>query len=591
MVKTAIMGTGMVGGALDRFLRSQGHTPALYDPPKGLHDAGVLREAEVIFIAVPTPFYLDGSGFDDSFLRQAIESIPASGKTIVLKCTILPGTTERMQARYPMHRFLFNPEFLTETTVDHDMAFPNRQIVGYTIESRRDAELVMGLLPRAPFEKIIPARTAETVKYFGNSFYALKVAFANQMFDLAQKLGIDYDVMKECAQAEPMVGKAHLEIFHKGYRGYGGKCLPKDTRALIQLGEQLGVDLSLLKQAETYNNAIGQAQGLDIRWPEGSPENRASRITHHASSDQASVLTPRKTYLVTGGAGFIGSHLVEALLRDGYRVKVIDNLSTGKRERVPAEAEFIQADFTKPDEIASHFAGVDGVFHVGALPRIPFSIEHPVPAAEANVMGTLNVFVAARDAGVKRVIYSASSSAYGTQETMPLHPDMPANPLNPYALHKYIGEKIAEQFSRFYGMETASLRYFNVYGPRMADEGAYVTVISHFKRQKKEGKPLTIHGDGEQTRDFTHVFDVVRANILAMQSPNIGRGEVLNVGAGEKWSINYIADQFGGPREYVEGRKGEARHTQADHSRTYELIGWKPEIRFFDGLERLLRGE
>ncbi|MCK9361058.1 NAD-dependent epimerase/dehydratase family protein [Patescibacteria group bacterium] len=297
------------------------------------------------------------------------------------------------------------------------------------------------------------------------------------------------------------------------------------------------------------------------------------------------------TYLVTGGAGFIGSHLVEALLRDGHTVRVIDNLSTGKRERVPSGAEFIQADFTKLDEIAPHFVGVDGVFHVGALPRIPFSIEHPIPAAEANVMGTLNVFVAARDAKVKRVIYSASSSAYGAQETLPLRPDMPANPLNPYALHKYIGEKIAEQFNRFYGMETASLRYFNVYGPRMADEGAYVTVISHFKRQKKEGKPLVVHGDGEQTRDFTHVFDVVRANMLAMQSPNVGAGEVMNVGAGENWSINYIADQFGGPKEYMQGRPGEARHTQADHSRTFELIGWKPSIRFPDGLAMILKEE
>lgn len=294
------------------------------------------------------------------------------------------------------------------------------------------------------------------------------------------------------------------------------------------------------------------------------------------------------TYLVTGGAGFIGSHLCEALLKVGHRVRVIDNLSTGKRERVPAEAEFFQADFTRLDEIAPHFVGVDGVFHVGALPRIPFSIEHPIPAAEANIMGTLNVFVAARDAKVKRVVYSASSSAYGAQETLPLHPDMPANPLNPYALHKYIGEKIAEQFHRFYGMETVSLRYFNVYGPRMADEGAYVTVISHFKRQKKEGKPLIVHGDGEQSRDFTHVFDVVRANMLAMDSPKVGAGEVLNVGAGEKWTINYIADQFGGPKEYVEGRKGEARHTQADYTKTTELIGWKPEIRFPEGLAALL---
>jgi UDP-N-acetylglucosamine/UDP-N-acetyl-alpha-D-glucosaminouronate 4-epimerase len=296
-------------------------------------------------------------------------------------------------------------------------------------------------------------------------------------------------------------------------------------------------------------------------------------------------------YLVTGGAGFIGSHLAEALLRDGHRVRVIDNLSTGKRERVPVGAEFILADFTDLEEIRPHFEGVDGVFHVGALPRIPLSIDQPIETMQANVMGTLHVLVAARDAGVKRVVYSASSSAYGAQEELPLRPEMPANPLNPYALHKYIGEKKCEMFSRFYGLETVSLRYFNVYGPRMADEGAYVTVISVFKRQKKAGEPLTIHGDGEQTRDFTHVFDVVRANMLAMASPNVGKGEVVNVGAGERHSINKIAGMFGGPVAYQEGRKGEARHTQADISRTRELLGWEPSITFERGLQQLMKDE
>jgi len=569
MSTIAIMGTGMVGGALDRYFRTQNILAGLYDPPKGLMDTGVLAAADVIFIAVPTPYYLDGNGFDESFLRAAIEAIPVPGKTIVLKSTILPGTTERMQAEYPQHRFLFNPEFLTETTADRDMQFPTRQIVGFTPQSRVDAERVLGLLPRAPFEKIIPCREAELVKYFGNAFYALKVSYANQMYDLSQRLGVDYDVVKECAKAEPWMGTHHWEIFHKGYRGYGGKCLPKDTRAIIQLAERQGIDLALLKRAEEYNNELCKNQGLNIQWEEGSPKKG-------------------KQYLVTGGAGFIGSNLVDALIADGHRVRVIDNLSTGKRERVHPKAEFILADFTQLEEIKPYFAGVDGVFHVGALPRIPFSIDQPVPAAEANVMGTLNVFVAARDAKVKRVVYSASSSAYGNQSELPLRPDMPPNPMNPYALHKYIGEKIAEQFHRFYGMETVSLRYFNVYGPRMADEGAYVTVISHFKRQMAAGMSLEIHGDGEQTRDFTHVSDVVHANLLAMQSQKVGHGEVLNVGAGERWSINFIADLFGGPRRYVEGRKGEARDTQADYSKTTELIGWTPQVRFPDGLRDLL---
>ncbi|MCI0479890.1 NAD-dependent epimerase/dehydratase family protein [Candidatus Uhrbacteria bacterium] len=296
-------------------------------------------------------------------------------------------------------------------------------------------------------------------------------------------------------------------------------------------------------------------------------------------------------YLIPGGAGFIGSNLAEALLKEGHRVRIIDNFSTGKRSNVPEGAELFELDFTDLASIRPAFEGVDGVFHVGALPRIPYSIEHPIESATANIFGTLNVLVAARDAKVKRVVYSASSSAYGAQETLPLHPDMPANPLNPYALHKYVGEKNAEHFATFYGLETVSLRYFNVYGPRMADEGAYVTVISHFVRQKKAGEPLTIHGDGEQTRDFTHVADVVRANMLAMASPKVGKGEVVNVGGGRNFSMNDIARIVGGPTVSMPGRVGEARHTRADITRTKELLGWEPTIGFEEGLREYLRSQ
>lgn len=262
----------MVGGALARFFASQGQRAGVYDPPKGKKDVPILRDAEIIFLAVPTPYHLDGKGFDDLFLRAAIEAIPCEGKIIVIKSTAIPGTTETLQSAYPQHRFLFNPEFLTEATADEDMRHPNRQIIGCTEQSRGDAERVMEILPRAPFEKITDARVAETVKYFCNAFYALKVAYANQMHDLCQALGVEYDQVKACVETEPMIGKNHLTIFHKGYRGYGGKCLPKDVRAVIQIAEQHGVDLGLLKQAEAYNNELGRQQGIDIGWPEGSPK-------------------------------------------------------------------------------------------------------------------------------------------------------------------------------------------------------------------------------------------------------------------------------------------------------------------------------
>lgn len=297
-------------------------------------------------------------------------------------------------------------------------------------------------------------------------------------------------------------------------------------------------------------------------------------------------------YLVTGGAGFIGSHLVQTLLDKGHTVRVIDNLSTGKRSNLPEGADFFEKDFCRLDEIRPIFEGVDGVFHVGALPRVVLSIKQPVETAQANIMGTLSVLVAARDAGVKRVVYSSSCSAYGNAP-LPFTPDMPALPLNPYALQKYVGELWMKQFSMLYNLETVSLRYFNVYGPRMADEGAYVTVIAVFKELFKRGEPLTIDGDGEQTRDMTHVYDVVNANILAMESSSVGRGEVLNVGSGERHSVNEIAKIFGGPtinRPSPRG-DGEARNTLADVSLTKQLLGWEPNVSFQEGVTEVCRLE
>jgi UDP-glucose 4-epimerase len=295
-------------------------------------------------------------------------------------------------------------------------------------------------------------------------------------------------------------------------------------------------------------------------------------------------------YLITGGAGFIGSNLAEELLKQGHGVRIIDNLSTGKRENIPSGAEFFELDFMDLEAIRPAFEGVDGVFHVGALPRVPFSIEHPIESSQVNIFGTLNVMVAARDAKVKRLVYSASSSAYGGSPDMPYTPDMHVSPLSPYAVQKYVGELFAEQFARLYGMETVSLRYFNVYGPRMANEGAYVTVISIFARQRKNGEPLTIAGDGEQTRDMTHVSDVVSANILAMQSPKVGKGEVLNAGTGTRHSINKIARIVGGATTFIPARAGDPHDSLADISLTKKLLGWEPKIQFEDGLRETLRG-
>lgn len=292
------------------------------------------------------------------------------------------------------------------------------------------------------------------------------------------------------------------------------------------------------------------------------------------------------TFVVTGGAGFIGSHIVDSLISRGHEVRLIDNFLTGKRERVNARATLHELDIRDFDTLAPAFAGADFVLHLAALPRVQPSIEDPRTSHDINVTGTLHVLIAARDAGVKRVIYSASSSAYGDQEVMPLNETMAPRPKSPYGLQKYIGELHARLFSEIYGLETVSLRYFNVYGPGASAEGPYALVIGKFLEQKKQGEPLTIVPDGSQSRDFTHVRDVVRANILAVESSRVGRGEVINIGGGKSRSVNEVAALIGGPSIFIEPRL-EPKRTLADIGQAKELLGWQPEIRFEEGIAEL----
>jgi nucleoside-diphosphate-sugar epimerase len=308
--------------------------------------------------------------------------------------------------------------------------------------------------------------------------------------------------------------------------------------------------------------------------------------------------------LVTGGAGFIGSHLADALLERGLTVRVLDNFLTGSRKNLNPRAQLVEADIREPAAIEPAFAGVDCVFHTAALPRVGLSIERPVETHLVNVVGTLNVLMAARTAGVRRVVYSGSSSVYGEQSDeqsgqqsdeqsdaqprLALRETMTPNPLSPYALQKLTAEEYVRMFHRLYGLGALSLRYFSVYGPRMDLEGAYATVIGAFLRARREGRPLEIRGDGGQRRDFTHVRDVVRANLAAMDCA-LEDGSAINVGRGEALSVNRIAELIGGPRLNVAPRPGEPRDTLADLARSRAIFGWSPEIATEDGVRDLMR--
>jgi len=295
-----------------------------------------------------------------------------------------------------------------------------------------------------------------------------------------------------------------------------------------------------------------------------------------------------KKVVVTGGAGFIGSHLVDALIEKGFDVHVIDNLSCGHIEYVNKGAVLHKLDIRDLESIKPVVKGVKYVFHLAALPRVQFSIQNPSETNDVNVIGTLNVLIASKEGGVEKVIYSSSGSVYGDQSTMPLVESMVADPISPYALHKYIGELYCRLWSRVYQLPTVSLRYFNVYGSRLDPNGEHALLIGKFIKQKKEGKKLTVTGDGKQTRDFTHVSDVVQANILAAESGQVGEGEVINIGAGKNQSINKIAELVGGEVEYIPARL-EPRDSLADNSKARKLLDWEPRVSIEDGIKELLK--
>jgi nucleoside-diphosphate-sugar epimerase len=300
-------------------------------------------------------------------------------------------------------------------------------------------------------------------------------------------------------------------------------------------------------------------------------------------------------YLVTGGAGFIGSHLSEEIARRGHRVRVADSLITGKRtnlDHIPG-VEFMEGDLAELEFAKKAAEGCDYVLHQAAIPSVPRSVKDPITSNRANVDATLNMLVAARDAGVKRLLFAASSSAYGDTPTLPKHEQMPTNPLSPYALQKVVGEQYLQMFTRLYKLETVSIRYFNVFGPRQDPTSPYSGVISVFATALLENRSPMIYGDGKQTRDFTYVANVVDGVLRACEAPQAS-GEVINVATGGRISLNDLfyamRDVVGGNLEptYAEPRQGDVRDSQADIRKAKDLLGYAPSVSFEDGLARTI---
>jgi UDP-glucose 4-epimerase len=300
-------------------------------------------------------------------------------------------------------------------------------------------------------------------------------------------------------------------------------------------------------------------------------------------------------YLITGGAGFIGSNIAEHLVGQGCSVRVFDNFSTGKRANVQsfaAKVEILEGDLRDPKSIEQAVKGVRYVLHLGAIPSVTRSVEDPLTTNQVNITGTVNLFIAARDAGVKRVVFTSSSSVYGDTPTLPKREDMPPSPLSPYAVHKITGEYYAAIFWRLYGLETVSLRYFNVFGPRQNPQSQYAAVIPRFITAILRDQSPVIFGDGSQTRDFSHVENVIHANVLACEAPKEALGQSFNIACGGRISLldlvdtaNKILGKNVKPK-FDPARPGDILHSQADITKAEKLLGWKPVLNFSEGIAK-----
>jgi nucleoside-diphosphate-sugar epimerase len=302
------------------------------------------------------------------------------------------------------------------------------------------------------------------------------------------------------------------------------------------------------------------------------------------------------TYLVTGGAGFVGSHLVRFLLEQGGRVRVLDDFSTGKRENleeVGQRIELFEGSLSADRDVRAAVEGVEVVLHQAAIPSVPRSVEFPLESHESNATGTLRLLKHAASAGVRRLVYASSSSVYGASPTLPKVESMPTEPMSPYAVSKLSGEQYASVFHRLYGLETVSLRYFNVFGPRQDPSSPYSGVVSRFLSAIASGSPPVIHGDGEQTRDFTYIENVARANFAAIENPRAAGG-VFNIGCGARVSVNELwrvmAELSGSKMEprYAPARTGDVPHSLADIGRAREGLGYEPSVDLREGLRRTL---
>ena len=426
------------------------------------------------------------------------------------------------------------------------------------------------------------------MKSFVNCFYSVKIQFFNELYLLCQKIGADYGTIKKLMLRNGWINHMHTQVpGTDGKLSYGGYCFPKDTNALLEYMKIMDSPREVLEATISERNKMRD----DF---DNYKFKNDVKLNYNSLED--------KSILITGGAGFIGSNIVESLLSQNVKyIRIVDNLVTGKMENIKFlldkynNLEFMYGDISNIDTCRKAVKNIDIISHQAALGSVPRSVNDPLSSHDSNVNGFLNILIAAKEEGIKRIVYASSSSVYGDHPKLPKVEDNTGNVLSPYAATKAIDEIYAGVFTKCYGMECIGFRYFNVFGPRQDPNGAYAAVIPKFIKLMKEGKSPTINGDGSFSRDFTYVENVVQANILGMSIDNEKcYGEAFNIGAGGQYSLLQLVETLNKELKtdiepiFGPNRTGDIPHSNADISKAKKILGYNPNINFYYGIYKLV---
>ena len=592
-IKVGVIGLGFVGSSILKSLKLMGCDIKGYDIAKESDTFQETVESDILFLALPTVYDAEKKEYDKSCIIEVLKNLENCNYTglVVIKSTVEPKTTDKLANKFKILKLVHNPEFLTAATAFEDFHNQKHIVLGKSNNvSDKELKILEEFYNRYYKDTLLSVCTcleSESMKIFCNCFYSVKIQFFNELYLLCQKTKCDYSVVKELMLKNDWINPMHTVVpGMDGKLSYGGYCFPKDTNALLEY-----------MRSQESPHLVLEATILERNKMRDDNTN-CNIINKQLKYDTLS----NKKILITGGAGFIGSNITESLLIQGVKkVRVVDNLVTGKMENIKflldkyENLEFMYGDISNLETCRKAVKDMDIICNQAALGSVPRSVNDPLSSHYANVNGFLNILIAAKEEGIKRVVYASSSSVYGDNPDLPKVEENTGNVLSPYAATKAIDEIYSGVFTKCYGMECIGLRYFNIFGPRQDPNGAYAAVIPKFIDLMKNGKQPTINGNGTFSRDFTYVENAVQANILAMTIENTEcYGEAFNIGAGGQYSllelISILNKELKTNIEPIFGpnRPGDIPHSNANISKAQQMLGYVPKISFEIGISKLL---